>query len=313
MVQVSILIVNYNTSELLINCIRSIHDQTHSVDYEIIVVDNNSSDGSVRKLRLAFPEVKIIENRRNVGFAKANNQAIVESTGEVILLLNSDTVVLERAIDQSYRFLKNHSDAGVVGCRLLNPDGSLQPSCRSYPSIMNFLSESLFLYRFFPQSKIFGKPYMTFLDYDTIAKVDVVSGAFVMINREVLDRVGLLDDRFFMYSEETDFCYRVKQNGWQIYYYPFAQTIHIGGGTSEQLAVEMFLELHKSHTIFCFKHHPRWYAHVERILIFLGVLLRAIHAQIITVFCTGERQAERKKKYSEAVRWYGTSCRRFMT
>lgn len=304
MMQISILIVNYNTSELLINCIKSIYERTNSVEFEIIVVDNHSSDDSVYKVRKVFPKVRIIENNQNIGFAKANNQAINESTGEVILLLNSDTIVLDGAIEKSFRFLRDHPDAGVVGCKLMNPDRSLQPSCRSYPSILNYLSESFFLYKLFPKSQIFGRPFMTFLDCSSIVNVDVVSGAFMMIKRDVLDHVGLLDDGFFMYSEEIDFCYRVRKNGWQIYYYPGAQIIHIRGGTSGQFSNQMFLELHKSQIKFCYKHHPNWYAHTERILIFFGVLLRYIHAQMLYLFIREERQIERKKKYSTVMKWY---------
>lgn len=308
--QVSILIVNYNTSELLINCIKSIYKQTSFIEFEIIVVDNHSSDDSVSKVRKDFPNVKVIENNQNIGFAKANNQAINESTGEVILLLNSDTIVLDGAIEKSFRFFKDHPDAGVVGCKLMNPDRSLQPSCRSFPSLLNYLSESFFLYKLFPKSQIFGRPFMTFLDYKNIVKVDVVTGAFMMIKRDVLDHVGLLDDGFFMYSEETDFCYRVRKNGWQIYYYPGAQIIHIRGGTSEQLAAQMFLELHKSQIRFCFKHHPGWYAHIEKVMIFTGVLLRYLHSQILCLWTKEERHIDRKKKYLKTVLWYVTSGRR---
>ena len=300
----SIIIVNHNTCELLINCITSVNGNSKTIDFEIIVVDNNSKDDSVSRMRELFPKVMIIENNQNVGFATANNQAIRDSKGEVVLLLNPDTIVVEGAIEKSYEFLCNHPDAGVVGCKLLNTDYSIQPSCRSFPSIWNHFSESFFLYKLFPKSRIFGRSYMTFFSYDRIMKVDVVIGAFMMIKREVFDDIGLLDESFFMYSEETDFCLRARQQEWEIYYYPDAQIIHIWGGMSDELPVNLFVELHKSLMKYCYKHHPSYYAHIEKIIIIIGVVLRYIHSQIIYVFNKEKSINGRKKKYLKTLQWY---------
>lgn len=302
--QISIIIVNYNTSDLLINCINSIYENAGSINFETIVIDNNSTDDSVARVRKLLPQIKIIVNDQNVGFAKANNQAIKKSVGEVILLLNSDTVILDKAIDKSYQFLRDYPDAGIVSCKLLNPDRSLQPSCRSFPSVLNYFSESFFLYKLLPHSRIFGKPYMTFFKYDEIKKVDVVMGAFMMIRRNVFNDIGFLDEDFFMYSEETDFCLRAHRQGWGIYFYPDAEIIHLGGGSSAQLPTKMFLELHKSQMRFCYKHHPMWYARAEKIVILFGVLLRYAHAQIKYMFSKEENHIQRKNKYLTVMEWY---------
>ena len=226
----------------------------------------------------------------------------------MILLLNPDTTVLNRAIETSYKFLSKISDAGVVGCKLLNKDGSLQLSCRSFPSILNHISETFFLYKLFPKSRIFGKYYMTFFDYKRTRKVDVVMGAFMMIKRGVFDNIGLLDERFFMYSEETDFCYRVQNNGWGIYYYPDAQIIHNWGGMSDSLPVNLFIELHKSLMKFCYKHHSRFYAHIEKIVMIIGILFRCIHAQIIYIYKKEKSVGDRKDKYIKTLQWYIKGC-----
>ncbi|MBC8491272.1 MAG: glycosyltransferase family 2 protein [Candidatus Marinimicrobia bacterium] len=302
--QISIVIVNYNTSELLVNCINSIYNQTNIYDYEIIIVDNNSQDDSVMQIRKKFPEVIVIENEENLGYAKANNQGFKVAQGEYLLVLNSDTIILPGAIDKTYSFMVNNPQTGVIGCKLLNYDKSLQPSCRSFPSILNYFSESLFLYKIFPKSSFLGKPYMSFMNYDKVNEVDVVMGAFMMIKRETLEQTGYFDENFFMYSEETDLCFRIKQKGWKIFYYPEAQIIHLGGGSSEKTPVEMFIELHKSNFKFCNKHHKNNYALIEKWILFLGILIRSIHAGIMKIIIADSKSKLRFNRYITVLKWY---------
>jgi len=227
-VVVSIILVNHNTREILRKCLKSIGKQTKGIAYEIILVDNNSTDGSAEMVQGEFPAVQLIRNSENRGFAAANNQGISRACGDYTLLLNSDTEVLDGAIQRTLEFMERHPEAGVVGCKLLNRDGTLQPSCRSFPSVLNLFTESFFLYIIFKRSNLFGKYHMTFFNHESIREVDVVKGAYMMIRKEVFDRVGLFDESYFMYAEEMDFCYRAKKSG------PFfRESTHHKGDTPE--------------------------------------------------------------------------------
>jgi GT2 family glycosyltransferase len=231
MVDVSIIIVNYNTRALLRDCLASVVAETKGVQYEIFVVDNASMDGSREMLEREFPSVRRIFNEDNRGFAAANNQAIKIAEGRYVLLLNSDTKVLDGAVQKTMAFMENSRDASVVGCKLLNGDGSLQRSCLSFPSEWNLFSESFFLYLVFPRTQLFGDYHMTSFNYDSVRSVDVVAGAFMMIRRVVFETVGSFDEAYFMYTEETDLCFRVKAAGFQVVFYPSASIIHYGGGS----------------------------------------------------------------------------------
>ncbi|MFQ5797956.1 MAG: glycosyltransferase family 2 protein [Bacteroidota bacterium] len=230
-VVVSIILVNHNTREILRKCLSSIGKQAKGIAYEIILVDNNSTDGSAEMVQREFPAVRLIRNSENRGFAAANNQGISRACGDYTLLLNSDTEVLDGAIQRTVEFMERHPKASIVGCRLLNRDGTLQPSCRSFPSVLNLFTESFFLYLIFKRSKFFGKYYMSFFNHGSIREVDVVKGAYMMIRKEVFDRVGLFDESYFMYAEEMDFCYRAKKSGHKVFFYPGSQVIHLGGGS----------------------------------------------------------------------------------
>lgn len=301
----SIIIVNYNTCNLLLDCLNSIYNTTN-INFEIIVVDNNSSDDSVFKIRSEFPEVKIIENRKNLGYAKAINHGFKESKGEIILFLNSDTIMIGDAIKETLNFLISRKEIGLLGCKLLNKDKTLQLSCRSFPSIWNYFTESFFLYKLFPKIKIFGKFYMSHFKYDKVQEVDVVMGAFMMIKREIFNKIYGFDEKFFMYSEETDFCYRAKNAGWKVVFYPNAEIIHIGGGSTKLIPEKMFIESHKSQIKFCYKHHRKLYADIEKFLIFLGVLVRYTLAKLGCFFLYPRNFKKRRDIYSSALNLYIT-------
>lgn len=218
------------------------------------MVDNASADGSVEMVRREFPHVRVIENVENRGFASANNQGIAVATGRYVLLLNSDTVVLDGAIAKTVAFADAHPDAAVVGCRALNADRTLQPTCSMYPSLFNMLLSSIYLYKAFPRNRLFGREHMTWWDYDAVREVEVVSGCFMLIRREAIDQVGVMDEGFFMYAEETDWCYRFKQAGWKVFYAPAGQIVHLGGKSSEQAKSEMTLQLRSGILRFFRKH-----------------------------------------------------------
>ena len=194
---VTIVIVSYNVAKLLEECLASIEKET-SCDHEIIVVDNHSSDGSAEVAKALHPEIALIKNPRNVGFARANNQAFRMAKGRFVLMLNPDTRVLGGAIDRLVRFMDAHPEAGACGPKNLNSDLSLQYNCHHFPSLTSVLVEFLQLRRFFPKNKFFGRAQMTYWTYDEIKTVDSITGCSLMIRREALERLGYLDERYFM-------------------------------------------------------------------------------------------------------------------
>lgn len=251
---VSVIIVNWNTCKVTCDCLRSIYAQTATSKSEVIVIDNASIDESVRMIKEKFLQVTLIENSENKGFAAANNQGIRIAQGRYILLLNSDTIVLDNAIGQVVSFADLHPESAVVGCKVLNPDGTLQRTCFMFPSLLNMLLSSTYLYKLFPRSKFFGREQMTWWDRDDVREVDVVTGCFMLVRREAIEQIGLMDERFFMYGEETDWCYRFRQAGWKAVFTPAAEIIHLGGQSSKQMAVEMALQLRGSILQFMRKH-----------------------------------------------------------
>jgi len=226
----TIIVVNRNGARVLSPCVRSIIKQTSEIEYELIVVDNASTDGSADRLAEEFPMITIVRNDRNIGFAAANNIGMRMSKGKFVLLLNPDTEVLDGALQKTVAFMVSTPRAGIVGCKLVYPDGMLQPSVRSFPTLWNIFSEAFFIYRILPKSRLFGKYYMTYFDYGMTSEVDWASGAFLMIRRNVIDRVGELDEQYFMYAEELDYCYRARQYGYSVIYFSGACIIHHWGG-----------------------------------------------------------------------------------
>jgi len=260
--------------DILCDCLKSIYNQSHQVECEIIVVDNASSDGSTDMVRSEFSEVNLIENKTNRGFAAANNQGIAVARGRYILLLNSDTVIMDNAIEKAVAFAEDHPDAAVFGCRVLNPDRTLQRTCFMFPSVLNMVLSTSYLYKLFPQSQFFGREQMTWWDRNDVRQVDVATGCFMLVRREAIEKVGLMDERFFVYGEETDWCYRFKKAGWRILFTPDAQIIHLGGQSSKQAAPAMTLQLRGSVLQFMRKHYSRTEYNIACILVWLFFAIR---------------------------------------
>jgi GT2 family glycosyltransferase len=248
MTDLSILVVNWNTRDLLSQCLQSIYDTTHTLAYRIIVVDNASTDGSQAMVRQRFPQVCLVENDQNVGFARANNQALAVSRGRYSLLLNSDTVVLPHAMEKMVQFADAHPDAGIVGCRLLNEDGSLQKSWASFPTLWSeVLGRNFRIRRLVERNPL-------------VYEVDWVGGACMLVRPGAVDEVGLLDVSFFMYSEETDWCFRMRQRGWKVYYLADAEIVHLGGGSASRRNVAQLVRLYENKIRFFYKHYGAWQA-----------------------------------------------------
>jgi GT2 family glycosyltransferase len=253
--EVSVVIVNWNTRDLLRNCIRSILNQT-SVSHEIIVVDNASRDGSADMVRAEFPAVTLIANSENNGFAAANNQGLRVSCGRTVLLLNPDTLILNGAIDQMLGWLDRHPGVGCVGCQVLEGPGVIQRTCFADPTLLNFVMVEFGLMRLAPWVPFFGRSWYTDWDRKSERKVDVVSGMFMLVPRTVMDHVGLLDDAFFVYGEESDWCRRIRKAGYSCVFSPEAQIIHLDGGSksTSQIRSRMYVQIQKSHLIYTRKH-----------------------------------------------------------
>jgi GT2 family glycosyltransferase len=276
MPELSIIIVNWNTQEYLDRCLACVYQAEDGIDMDVWVVDNASSDGSVLMVKEKYHEVNLIQNRENAGFSRANNQAIQQSAGDLVLLLNSDAFVERDCLRSLMAVMQNDKKTGVVGGRLLNQDGSLQRSCFSFPTLATELWQTLWLDRLFPASKVFGKYLMTYWSMDDFREVDVVMGAVMLLRRQALNQVGLLDERFFMYSEEVDLCYRMIKNGWKVQYVPEASSVHIWGGSSQKVKAATLLRLYQSRVQFFRKHYGTGSAVLFKGIILFNGLSRSI-------------------------------------
>lgn len=274
MIDVSIIIVAWNVRQLLYDCLKSVYDHTEGIDFEVVYVDNASEDGSVEMVKEQFPKVGIIENNENEGFIKANNQAIKVAEGRYVLLLNSDTIVLDNAIAKTVKFADEHPETAVVGCKILNSDGTLQRACFMYPSLLNMFLSATYLYKIFPKSKFFGREYMTWWNYDDVREVETICGCFSLVRNEVIKQVGLMDECYFLYSDDTDWCYRFRKNGWKIMFTSSAQIIHYGGQNTKQMARKFRWQLEGSRLIFMKIHRGKLTFLAARLLTALFLLLR---------------------------------------
>jgi len=276
MTDLSISIVNYNSRECLKNCLDSIYSGAPTANLEVTVVDNGSSDGSVELLRQAFPHVNVMRNPENRGFVKANNQGIRASAGRYLLSLNNDTIIKDGTLAGLVRFMDEHQNVGVCGPKVLNQDGTLQLQCRrSFPTISSSLFYFLRLHRLFPRTERFGRYLMTQWDCDKPSDVDSVSGCCMMVRREVIEQVGVLDENFIMYGDDLDWCYRIKQSGWRICYVPDVQIVHLGGQSSRSLPWKCIILFYRAMAIFYRKHYAKNHNFVMNYVVYAGICLKA--------------------------------------
>lgn len=236
MFDISIIIVNYNVKDHLDNCLASIYKSNKDkYNIEIFVVDNNSIDGSSQFIKSKYPQVKYYEIDRNLGFSKANNIAIKQASGKYILLLNPDTILEEGTFENLVSFCEKNINVGAISSKLIQADGKLDLACkRSFPTFSVALPRIIGLSKLFPKSKIFGKYNLTYLDENKTHEVDAICGAFMFIPKIVLDKTGFLDEDYFMYGEDLDLCYRIKKNGFKIFYFPEVKTIHLKGESTKK-------------------------------------------------------------------------------
>jgi GT2 family glycosyltransferase len=287
---VSIIIVNWNTKDLLRDCLDSIIEQTKNVEYEIIVVDNGSADDSVVMVKKKFPFVNVIENNENLGFARANNIGIRASKGRYICLMNSDITILDDCLGKLVSFMDSSPSIGMAGPKILNADLTLQHSCRHFPSIWNNLCQSLGLNHLFPKSAFFSDWIMNYWNHNSTRSVDALSGCFWMIRREALEEVGLLDEEFFIYGEDLDWCRRMHNTNWDIVFYPVAEAIHLGGASSAAAPVKFYLEMQKADLQYWRKHHGRCGKISYAVVILLRETIRVIARGLQYIFWPYRRE-----------------------
>ena len=252
--KLSVVIVSYNVSHYLLQCLDSLQRALRGIDGEVIVVDNHSRDNSVALVHQAHPEVKVIENLHNLGFSKANNIALRQAKGEYALLLNPDTIVADNTIRDCIAFLDLHPDAGAAGVMMLNADGTVAPeSRRGVPTPLTSFYKLSGLCRMFPRSPRFGRYYLGHLPWHTPQRIDIVSGAFCMLRRSVLDKVGLLDEDYFMYGEDIDLSYRILKQGATNWYLPYP-ILHYKGESTQKSSFRYVHVFYQAMLIFFRKH-----------------------------------------------------------
>jgi GT2 family glycosyltransferase len=273
----SIIIISFNVEKLLKECLESIYKETKNAPLDIWVIDNASGDRSVPMLKENFPQVRLIENAENLGFTRANNQAIRQCRSDYVLLLNPDTVILDGALDKMVRFMDENPEVGVSGCRLVNEDGSLQLACRrSLPSPAVAFYRLTGLSRLFPRSKVMARYNLTYLDPDQPNEVDAVSGAFLLIRKQVIDRIGLLDENFWIYGEDIDWCIRAQRAGWKVMYYPDARVLHYKGIGCSTNNRKTRYEFYRAMYLFHKKHFAQDHSPLTNGLIYTGIFCKAL-------------------------------------
>jgi GT2 family glycosyltransferase len=285
-VRLSVIIVTYNSRATLWPCLRSLWPQV-GADDEVIIVDNASSDGTLDDLDAAFPGVRLIRNPRNVGYASGNNVALREARGECVLLLNPDVVLEPNALQVALTYLAQHPDVGILGPKVLLPNGRLDP-----PARRTFKTPATYLYKLtglswlFPRHPQFGRYYLSYLDDDCITDVDAVVGAFLLARRDVVDEIGLLDERFFMYCEDEDWCWRARLAGWRIVYHPGVLAYHRKGSSARKVRFRMIFHWHRSIFIFHRKNIAPRYPVIVNVPVYGGMLA----SLLLTLGITGVRQ-----------------------
>lgn len=277
--KLSVIIVNYNVKYFLEQCLKSVFTSGRNMTMEVFVVDNNSVDGSVELVREKFPQVKLIANKDNKGFSRANNQAIAQAKGEYVLLLNPDTVVEDDTFTRVVEFMDNTPDAGGLGVKMIDGQGKFLPeSKRGIPTPAVAFYKIFGLSALFPKSRIFGRYHLGFLDNDKVHAVDVLSGAFMLMRKTVLEKTGYLDETFFMYGEDIDMSWRIVQAGYKNYYFPHTRIIHYKGESTKKSSINYVFVFYNAMVIFARKHFSAQNARIFSFLINLAIYFRAFLA-----------------------------------
>lgn len=296
---VSIVVVSWNVKDLLRRSLASVITSLgcgtgRQLSCQLIVVDNASSDGSVEMLGEEFPQIHLVANSENVGFTRGNNQGIALSDGRYVLLLNPDTEVVGDALGEMVAYMDAHQRVGALGPQLLYPDGQVQSSRRRFPDLRTAYVESTFIQPWFADSRILRRYYVLDALDDEILAVDWLVGACLLLRREALEEVGTLDERFFMYSEELDWCYRANKAGWEVVYLPTARVVHHVGKSSEQVLPVRHAQFQRSKVLFFKKHHGDWMGETLRLFLLLTYLWQTMVEAL--KWLVGHKRALRRQR-----------------
>ncbi|MFH1833045.1 MAG: glycosyltransferase family 2 protein [Candidatus Levyibacteriota bacterium] len=289
MIDLSIIIVSYNTKSFLKNCISSAFNQRpKGLNMEVIVVDNGSTDGSVQLLENEFPNIKLIKNKENFGFSKANNIGVKKAEGRYLLFLNSDTVIYEKVFETMVKFMDEHKDAGAATCKVILPSGLLDDaSHRGFPTPWNSFSHFSNLSKIFPKTKIFGGYNLSWMNLEKTHQIDACCGAFIIVRRKAGDEIEWWDEDYFWYGEDLDFCYKLKEKGWKVYFVPQVSVLHykgVSGGiksiskhltnATKETKIKATKARFQAMRIFYKKHYEKVYPKIVSNLVSLGISLK---------------------------------------
>jgi len=301
--EVSVVIANWNVRDLLRQAIRSVEENSPTLPHEIIVVDDASTDGSVDMVRREFPTVRLLINEKNLGFSRANNRGAAIARGRYLFLLNTDTLFVGDPINTGVDFLEHRPDAGVCGCRLKSPDGSSQVSFGDFPSLFQALFDALFLNDLFPHAGFPKRGAYPDVTMTGPIRVGYVTGAAIMVRKSLVDRIGLFDELFRAYSEETDFCYRVKHVArMNVYFLPEAKVIHLGGASYRNAKKYQIQLMFSSYHKFLKKYHGSVYSFCTRLLYAWRHFLQMI-VRFVRYLIAARSLREEKRKYF-VLAWY---------
>ncbi len=274
--EISFIIVSWNACKYLEQCLESVERESSGLEIEIIVVDNASTDGSPEMVQKKYPKVSLIKQTENLGFAKANNLGLSESKGDFLFLINSDIIVKKDCIKRLLAFLKDNPDVGIAGPRILYPDGTFQRSCMKFVNLWSSFCIAIGLSSIFPKSRIFGGFEMGWIKWDQTCNVDIVNGCFWAIRRTAFEQVGGLDERFFMYGEDMDWCKRFSDAGWKRVFFNDAESIHFGGASSSNKPIRFYIEMIKANLQYWKKHHGNLQAFICSILYTIHCAIRIL-------------------------------------
>lgn len=301
--KLSIVIICWNDLKVIANCLKSVFDETRDMEFEAIVSDNGSTDGSIDYIRRNFATVRVVENGANLGFARGNNAGIHVAQGEYILILNPDTIIRDRALEKFVRYAERHPEAGAFGCRVLNPDGSFQNPARPIPSLSGYLVAALGLSWLGRFSNAFVSNLYPGWDGRSERSIGFQSGCCVLFRSDLLKRLGGFDERFFYHFEETDLCFRVWKAGSSILYYPGAEITHLGGQSVGRFPIRFALETYRSGYRFFYKHYGlKGLVRIRRVYL-LSLFLRFAGYKLLSLFRSSEALENRLKMYRAAIQW----------
>ncbi|MBT5550181.1 MAG: glycosyltransferase family 2 protein [Nitrospina sp.] len=279
----SCIIVNYYNSPPLQNCLESVYRTLNNISFEVIIVDNSQDDPGMAKLKTSYPQVQYIQNHTNTGFAKANNQAVQSAQGEILLFLNPDTVLTDQAIEKMQEHLKFNPDVGALGPKVLNTDGSLQYSCRRFPTIMTgFFNRYSLLSRWFPDNRYSVSYMMKDFNHEEVREVDWLSGCCLMVPHAVFDKAGGFDEHYFLFNEDIDLCRAIHQNGFKVMYFPYAKITHHISTSNSKVPVDIIIKRHLGMIHYYKKNHGE--NPVARIIVNFMISLRCLSQLVFNLF-----------------------------